>query len=96
MRSPAPAGGEWVLVAEVRGRRPVLLLGVVGGEGVSWSTTDVDVASTWCCQADAVAVARDERAARGGGFRVRVRRRHEAAELIRLARCGALVDLRAS
>ncbi len=95
MRSPGPAGGDWVLVAEVRGRRPVLLLAAAGREGLSWSTTDVDVAACWLRRSDAGAAARAERAARGR-LRIRVLRRGRAVQLLRLARAGALVDLRAS
>ncbi len=91
--SPAPAGGDWVLVAEVRGRRPVLLLAVAAREGLSWSTTDVDAAACWLRRCDAAA--RAERAVRGR-LRIRVVRRERAVQLLRLARAGALVDLRAS
>lgn len=88
------AGGEWVLLAEVAGRRPVLLLGVAGVEGVSWSTTDVDVASCWLRRVDAARVRRAERACRGQ-LRIRVVRRAEAVVLLRWARVGVLVDVRA-
>lgn len=92
--SPAPDDGEWVLVAEISSRRPVLLLAAAGVEGLSWSAIDVDAAASWLLRRDAVAARRLERAARGR-LRIRVVRRDEAVVLLRWARFGVLADLRA-
>jgi hypothetical protein len=110
VKSPAPAGGEWLLLAEISSRRPVLLVAVAGAEGLSWvgSTTPVvaegqpgwlvdlvvDEAASWLRRADAAAARREERARRGR-LRIHVVRRDEAVVLLRWARFGVLADLRA-
>lgn len=84
-----------MLLIEVSCRRPVLALAVEAEDGsLSWSTTDVDEAACWLVKSDAAAARRSWRLERGLA-RIRVVRRGEAVELLRLARAGALVDSRA-
>ena len=95
-RSPLPNDGEWLLLAEVSGRRPVLLLAVEGRDGLCWSTLDVDEAASWLLRSDAAAARRVELARRGRRLRVRVVRRDDAVVLMRWARFGVLADLRST
>lgn len=110
MKSPAPAGGEWLLLAEVACRRPVLLVAVEGPDGLSWvgasrpvvdegaapALVGVDVAqaATWLRRSDAAAARRAERARRGR-LLIHVVRRSDAVALLRWSRVGVLADLRA-
>jgi hypothetical protein len=84
-----------MLVCEVPCRRPVLLLAVELDDGrLVWSTTrDVEEGACWLRKSDAAAVRLVERRERGNLW-IRVVRRAEAVELLRLARAGALRDLR--